>query len=247
MEIDHIFAFVEPDGPHLEYLRSLGLVETYRRTHAGQGTQNICFCFDNMFLECLWVSNVDDIRSDAIARTRLHERSQWRTEGTCPFGIAWRVAGSHDGFDPMTWAFSPPYLPAGHSIDVSVDSDDPRQPMMFRSPGAAPPVQWAAERRGGLQHGAGLGRVGAVRMALPGAVAPSPTLTSLARATSLEVGPVSSGSPSLTMEVERVRSDNPLIICLPYHGGSAMLGDYSASSITTGTWSEGVSSPRSAR
>ncbi len=169
--IDHVFVFVEPGGAELAYLASLGLVETYRRTHAGQGTQNICFCFDNLFIECLWVCDTSAIRSPAVARTRLYERSQWRTAGTCPFGFAWRIFGDDCAFDPPVWAYRPAYLPDGMAIDVSVDGDDPRQPMMFRSPSGAPPSAWAPERRGNLQHAAGLGRVLALRLALPRGIA----------------------------------------------------------------------------
>ena len=217
MEIDHIFVFVGSDGEELKYLHSLGLVETYRRTHPGQGTQNICFCFDNMFIECLWVSDVAELRSDAIARTGLYERSQWRTARTSPFGIAWRSTGEGEGFKPAVWAFRPPYLPAGTSIDVSVDGDDPRQPMMFRSPGAVPPVQWPSQRRGNLQRSAGLGRVLGVRLELPRAVAPSPTLAALARTTMLDVRSAAADMPSLTCEVERLDHTTPLVIRLPVY------------------------------
>jgi hypothetical protein len=88
--IDHVFMLVSADGPEIDHLASMGLVETYRCTHPGQGTRNVCYCFDNVFLELLWVDDNDAARSDAIKRTGLYERSLWRTSGTCPFGIAWR-------------------------------------------------------------------------------------------------------------------------------------------------------------
>ena len=217
MEIDHVFVFVEPDGAELEYLNSLGLVETYSRVHPGQGTQNSCFCFDNMFLECLWVSDVGELRSELVARTGLYERSQWRTAGTSPFGIAWRTTENDEKFDPKTWAFQPPYLPVGMAIDVSVDGDDPRQPMMFKSPGATPPEQWAPERRRELQKSAGLGRILALRLELPRDIAPSPTLEALAHSTFLDVLSVSSKMPSLTCEIEKLNQDAPLVIRLPVY------------------------------
>ena len=215
MQIDHIFMFVEPDGIELAYLLSLGLIETYRRTHHGQGTQNICFCFDNMFIECLWVTDIAALQSDAMARTGLYERSQWRTTGTNPFGIAWRTTADAAPFTPATWAFRPPYLPAGTSIDVGVDGDDPRQPMMFRSPGATAPLHWPAEKRHDLQRPAGLGRILALRLELPQAIAPSPTLTAMARATCLDVQSASTAMSRLTVDVERIDDHSPLIIRLP--------------------------------
>ena len=212
MEIDHLFAFVEPDGVELEYLASLGLVETYRRAHPGQGMRNICF--DNMFLECLWVSDASEIQGDLIARTRLYERSRWRVAGTNPFGIAWRSAGTGTAFDQPTWVFRPPYPPSGMSIAVCVDGDDPRQPMMFGSPGATPPTQLPLERRRDLQRSAGLGSISAIRLELARTVPVSPALAALARCTILEVEASSSDVHAVTLEVERLEGDR-LTIRLP--------------------------------
>ena len=98
-EIDHVFLFVQPDGPEIGALRRLGLTETYRRAHPGQGTANVCFAFDNLFLELLWLTSETEARSPAIARTRLWDRSRWSASGTSPFGIALRgekaVISSH--------------------------------------------------------------------------------------------------------------------------------------------------------
>ena len=214
MELDHVFVLVQPDGPDLDYLRSLGLVETYRRRHPGQGTHNICFCFQNMFLECLFVSNPDDARSGLIARTGLYERSLWRTRATSPFGLAWRQTGAGEPFDIATWPFRPPYLPPGMTIDVATDSDDFRQPMMFRSPGSAPPGAWPPERRGVLQDPARLGRVLSVTLHWPAHAPPAPSLTALAAQTILELAP-GQDAPSLSLFVERRRSSTPLQISLP--------------------------------
>jgi hypothetical protein len=214
VEIDHVFMLVEPDGADLHYLKSLGLIETYRRTHVGQGTQNICFCFDNMFLECLWVNDVGALRTDVIARTGLYERSQWRRAGTNPFGIAVRKTVDDEQVNWASWTFRPPYLPVGMSIDVSVDGDDPRQPMIFSMPGT-PPSQWPAERRRDLQKPAGLGRILAIRLDMPETIVPSPALKALAQSTCLEIGSSSGHLPALTCDVERLDHDRPLIVRLP--------------------------------
>jgi hypothetical protein len=165
--IDHLFMFVEADGPEIAHLGSLGLIETYRRTHSGQGTQNVCYCFDNLYLELLWVNDADAVRNDGIKRTGLYERSLWRVNGNCPFGIALR----RSPVDPVslfsTWEFKPPYLPQGVAIAVATDSDDPAQPMIFLSPGSTPPLEWPADRRGSLQHSLGLGAVTEVTLTMP--------------------------------------------------------------------------------
>ena len=209
MDLDHLFVLVDPNGPELDDLRALGLVETYRRKHPGQGTENMCFAFDNLYLELLWVSDPQEARSPSITRTGLFERSLWRTEGTCRFGIAWRETEGEPTLAAPVWSYEPPYLPPGMSIAVAVDSDDPRMPLMFRSPGTSAPTDWPAERRGELQRGAGLGRVVAVSLTLPADIAPSAALRSLAASTDLDlrVGP-----SSLALEVERRDGSAPLVL-----------------------------------
>ena len=96
--IDHVFMLVEANGPEMDGMASLGLIETYRRPHPGQGTQNVCYCFDNLYLELIWVDDEEAVRSNGIQRTGLYERSLWRTKGTCPFGIAWRKCEGQPAF-----------------------------------------------------------------------------------------------------------------------------------------------------
>ena len=221
MELDHVFVLIEPEGPELAYLRALGLTETYRRRHPGQGTENICFCFQNIFLECLWVNNADEVKGDGIARTGLYERSQWRTRGTSPFGLAWRQAGDTPPPPMPSWALKPPYLPAGISIDVAIDSDDPRQPMMFQSPGGTPPSQWPAGQRGVLQQPAGLGEVVSVVLTWPAQAPPTPSLAAMADATMLDLVPSSDDTTSMGLVVERLSGGAPLRISLPCRHAAA--------------------------
>lgn len=178
LEIDHIFMFVEPDGPELAQLKALGLVETYRREHPGQGTANACFAFDNLFIEVLWIVDPAEALTPAIVRTGLEPRSRWRSAGTCPLGIAWR--GKAKGLIE-TWDFAPPYLPKGITIDVACDGDDPRQPMMFTFPGSQAPRDWAEAKRGQLQTKAGFNVVSKVILTLPESVVPSPALQCLSQ------------------------------------------------------------------
>jgi hypothetical protein len=173
MEIDHIFMFVEPNGPELEQFKALDLIETYRREHPGQGTANACFCFENVFIELLWIVNPAEALTPAIVRTGLEPRSRWRTAGTCPFGIAWR--GGAKGLIE-TWDFAPPYLPHGVTIDVACDGDDPRQPMMFTFPGSQAPRNWVDTKRGQLQTKAGFDVISKVTLTLPESVSPSTAL-----------------------------------------------------------------------
>lgn len=182
--IDHIFLFIEPDGPEIDTLQRLGLTETYRRAHPGQGTANVCFAFDNLFLELLWLTSEADARSPVIARTRLWERSRWFTQGSCPFGVA--VRGDLAGAGVPTWDYRPPYLaqalPAGAGIPVATASDDPALPMVFVSPGKDSPAQWPEERSGTLQRVAGFGPVLSVELGLPARAASAPLMNGLGSA-----------------------------------------------------------------
>lgn len=190
MEIDHIFMFMDPEGPELAALQQLGLRETYRRQHPGQGTSNACFAFDNLYIELLWMADEAEIRSPVVQRTRLWERSQWRTLGTCPFGLAFR--GDLTALGVSTWTYRPPYLegvlPPDAGIAVATDSDDPMQPMLFAFPGSAAPRHWSTSRQSQLQHAAGWGDVGAVSLCASTADwEPCHALRVLAEATGLEL------------------------------------------------------------
>jgi predicted metal-dependent HD superfamily phosphohydrolase len=182
LAIDHLFLFIEPEGTEIDALRRLGLTETYRRAHPGQGTANACFAFDNLYLELLWLTSEAEARSGPIARTRLWERSQWWGAGACPFGIA--VRGDLAGAGVPTWGYRPPYLaqvlPAGMNIPVATDSDDPALPMVFVSPGTEPPVEWPEARRGALQGPAGWGAVLEVELGLSPASVSAPLVQRLA-------------------------------------------------------------------
>lgn len=138
MQLDHVFVLVAEPAPLLATLGALGLKESYRRVHPGQGTRNVCFAFDNAFLEVLWIYAPEQTLGPQIRRMAFGERLQ-----QCPYGLAWR------GPSPLpTWEYRPPYLPAGMCIPVATASDDAAHPLLFRSPGEHPPSAWPPERRG---------------------------------------------------------------------------------------------------
>ncbi len=63
LSLCHVFVFVKPGAPEATGLYAAGMVESYRRRHPGQGTANVCFCFDNAFLELLWVTSEAEVTS----------------------------------------------------------------------------------------------------------------------------------------------------------------------------------------
>ncbi len=168
LELDHVFVFVEPGGVEsTQRLVDLGLVPSFQRTHDGQGTANVCFAFDNAYLELLWVEDAAHLAEATFARTGLYERSQWRTLGTSPFGVCVRAPRPLP-FD--CWLWRPPYLPPSFFLEVSVTSTDPNVPFLFDFPGAEPPTAWPPARAAGRQRDAGFTRIEGLQLAaLPGA------------------------------------------------------------------------------
>ena len=48
MRIDHVFVFPRDLAALRRRLESFGLEPSFRRQHPGQGTANICYCFDKV-------------------------------------------------------------------------------------------------------------------------------------------------------------------------------------------------------
>lgn len=65
LELDHIFVCVKPNAPEAIALNNFGLHEGRRRTHQGQGTVNVCFFFQNAYLELLQIE-FDRGQSDRV-------------------------------------------------------------------------------------------------------------------------------------------------------------------------------------
>ncbi|HEY0836833.1 MAG TPA: VOC family protein [Azospirillum sp.] len=202
----HVFAFVTPGAPEAAALEAAGLRESFRRAHPGQGTANACWCFDNAYLELLWVEDAAALAGPAIARTHLAERARWRETGASPFGIAVR------GATPFAaWTYAPPYLPAGLSIPVALSAEDPRQPFLFRSPGDARPDAWTDGRAGGRQAAAGLAEIAGVHLEVT--VPPSDDLRALEAAGLLTLSMAE--APRMVLTLSRRDGGAPRHLSLP--------------------------------
>lgn len=195
LALDHLFTFVEPGAPEAERLARDGLRESYSRAHPGQGTANICYCFDNAYLELLWQTDRAEIAAPALARTGLAERADWRRNGACPFGIGLR--GASLPFE--TWDYCPPYLPHGWAIPVGAASADPRQPFLFRSPGDSRPDAWTDGKAGLRQQGAGLAEIAGLHLDFPAGLEPGVEVLMLAAAGLLTLGAADNWRLTLTL------------------------------------------------
>lgn len=191
-ELCHVFVFVSDRAAAEQSLAALGLVASFARRHPGQGTANLCACFDNAYLEMLWPEDAAALVSAPVARTRLAERACWRESGASPFGIGLR------GKLPFpSWEYRPPFLPDDRTIAVALSSDDPRQPFIFRSPGEARPDCWNDGLAGSRQQAAGLRDIVGLRLDLP--VTPAPALKTLAERRFLTVAPAVTHRLELTI------------------------------------------------
>jgi len=215
MELCHVFMFVAPGAPEAAQLEAAGLRESFRREHPGQGTANRCYCFDNAYLELLWVTDMAAISSPAVARTGLAERAAWRVGDASPFGIAVRTERPGDPLPFDSWDYRPPYLPAGLSVPVAVDSADPRQPMVFRSPGNARPDRWEDGRAGNRQRPAGLAEITMVEITLGPQAEPSPALAALNAAGIVSIAVSSAAGPGLRLTLSGTDGAAAASLALP--------------------------------
>jgi hypothetical protein len=209
LQLDHIFYFVENEAQAEAWVSSLGLVESYRRQHPGQGTENICCCFNNAYLEFLWVNNADEVTSPQTAPLGFAARSAWSHLGAAPMGLALRQA--NDETLPFeTWNYCPDYLPYGTAIAMATDSDDTRQPLIFVPPMGARPDQWAIDRAVPLNE-AILKRV---ELLIPVGIEPSPNLQHLGASglVTLSMGQLQWG---LTLTLYQPGVDRPVELSLP--------------------------------
>ncbi|MEE8602798.1 VOC family protein [Euzebya tangerina] len=183
--LDHIFVATETDGGvHASALEEAGLVPSYRRRHVGQGTANICYALDDVFIELLWLVDEAEVTSAAVAPTALGPRVA-RQDGTCPFGVAVRGSGP----SAPTFAWAPTFLPDGMTLPVAEASRDPALPLVFASPGTAGPAEWTDGRAGARQTAAGLTHCQATRLDVPSSLVGHPLLASLAGDVGAEILP----------------------------------------------------------
>jgi Glyoxalase-like domain len=134
MEVDHIFIFSDKQGKEAEELIDFGFTEGSSRVHAGQGTTNRKFYFENFFLEILWVINESEIKSDLVAPTRLWERSNFVENGISPFGLCLVNTEDTDILFENSLKYQPDYFPKGLEIEILTNEKTNYLPWTFRLP-----------------------------------------------------------------------------------------------------------------
>lgn len=168
LELDHLFICVNPEAPEAEALIQFGLKTGRHRVHPGQGTSNVCFFFDNAYLELLWMSNSQEIQSSGVRPIGLWERCRWRETQACPFGFALRFTPQTPSDCPFpTWDYAAPFLPTGVKIPIATNSHNLSEPLIFIAPVAANPSAVPIDRRPLMIHHPELIEITQLRVTLP--------------------------------------------------------------------------------
>ncbi|MEK6702204.1 MAG: VOC family protein [Planctomycetota bacterium] len=134
LELDHVFIFSTSNGREADALVEFGLVEAPGRRHAGQGTANRTFHFENGYLEIIWVADHAELTSERVSPTGLWERANYLASGWSPFGLC--VVNTLEA-DPLfrgCVAYQPEYFPDGQVIEIAQSVAPSVFPMLFRLP-----------------------------------------------------------------------------------------------------------------
>ncbi|MBV9193631.1 MAG: VOC family protein [Solirubrobacterales bacterium] len=124
LELDHVFCVVADPGLAARRLEDDGWVLDAGQAHRGQGTRNRRLVWPGQFFELVWVTDVDEARSNPL---RLDRRADWATTGASPFGLGFRGRISPAESDEF-WL----YDALGPRIWIHRDNDRfPERPLVF--------------------------------------------------------------------------------------------------------------------
>lgn len=144
LELDHIFILVEPEAEVADLLLSLGMVESFSRTHQGQGTSNRRFEFSNGMLEFLWVRDPEEAMTGPARDLLIPERAESPTSS--PFGIILQRKDNTPLNTPFAgWKYQPEYFEPPMSFHVGVNSSNLLEPLCIYAPFIEPCVRETEE------------------------------------------------------------------------------------------------------
>jgi Glyoxalase-like domain len=124
LAFDHVFCLVAPDGDWAGRFAAAGWTLDDGSVHAGQGTRNRRLRWVGLFLEMLWVHDVDEARHNAL---RLDRRAEWARTGASPFGIGLRGRPAEADL-PDYWRYDGLPMP----VWVHRDNEEaPERPLVF--------------------------------------------------------------------------------------------------------------------
>jgi len=165
MEFDHLFICVEDPIEGAEALSLFGLTEGSSSHHPGQGTANRRFYFDNSFIELLYATDHDELRSKLTKPTNLHQRFESSPQLASPFGVCFRPSddGAKASFE--SWSYKPNYLPPG--LEISVANSPSTEPMWFFLSFGKRPDAASTENQQPLEHNCGFKSITSIKIYTP--------------------------------------------------------------------------------
>lgn len=181
-----------------------GLTESCRRRHNGNGTSSFFYCFDNCFLELLWVCDRDEARTGPASDLRTPDRCESDDPAILPYAIALRNAPDGNGTMPFAaFEYQPEQGDQGPKLIAEV-SRNLSQPLIFRALRAKPPIEWTDGLEGERQIPGGYSKVTEWRLELPAGHKVGPELGQLADAGLLKVLEAPSERPRLSAVLRRL-------------------------------------------
>jgi hypothetical protein len=216
LSVDHVFMLVEFAEAEriIATLERRGLTPSSRRSHGRLGTSNVFFCFDNAFLEILWVSNRADGAESPLAR-QLLERLDLRRNGANPFGIGFRTADRSDPLPFETWSYCAPG-DAGlvNDIAIAVSGRDPAQPLLFRAQRSKRPDAWLDGTAGKRQRPGGYSDIVGLRLCTLMRTDPCGDLHTLSRLGMLTLAHPTIDRPDLEVSVANTDGSGTKVLSL---------------------------------
>lgn len=217
LALDHLYLIVDQPGAPSEMaaLTKGGLTQSWSRKHVGMGTANIFLCFDNAFLELIWIENEAEAATSPVG-LRLIERKRKRDQGAMPFGLALRTPGPGAPFPFAGWQFKPPSVSdMKNVVTIANSSDDITQPFLFRGQRSIPPKEWTDGLAGQRQRPGGFGDIVKWTLDLPAGVTPGSDLRTLQALGLLALGTSSGKAARWTIEAARIDGGKPRRFHLP--------------------------------
>lgn len=211
--VDHVFVLGEPEaGTLLGALERAGFAESCRRHHRGVGTANIFLCFDNAFLELLWIADREVMRSNPLGQLLLKRAG---VPGAMPFGIGLRTPSLAAPFPVESFEVTPPDGSALGQVRIARSAEDPSQPFIFRAQRSIPPRDWSDGLAGERQAPGGYADITGWEVALPEGVAPGPDLRRLAGLGLVTLAPRGGAASRVVMTVSRADGGPRRRVSLP--------------------------------
>jgi hypothetical protein len=134
IELDHIFIFTDLAEQAAQSLKEFGLTEGTSNVHPGQGTACRRFFFNNAYLELVWVTSEEEIKSAVVTKAKLWERSKYKLTRYSPFGLCFRRRNqkreSGELFEDC-WQYKPSYFPDGIYANIASNTNFPGEHMLF--------------------------------------------------------------------------------------------------------------------